>query len=255
MSTTFTPAGRFASKNVLVTGGSSGIGRATAERIAAEGGRVLVTGTNSEKLAAVKSTSPTVVTLVNDAADPNAAKQLGEAVKSEFGELDGAFLNAGYAKFVSHTDVTASEFDHQFAVNVRGPILHAKAISPLMREGSSIVINASVARSIGLPGGVIYNSTKGAMRTVARVLALELADRRIRVNAVSPGPIGSDFFDRTGMPQEQIDQFVQEILTVVPLGRVGEPNEVAAVATFLLSDDASYVTGSEYVVDGGMTGV
>lgn len=246
---------RFEDRNILITGGSGGIGRATAERIVAEGGRVLVTGTNKKKLAAVKDALPSIITLQNDAADPEAARQLGETIESAFGKLDAAFLNAGYAKFVSHADVTADEFDHQYAVNVRGPILHAKEISPFLRDGGSIVINASVARSVGLPGGVIYNSTKGAIRTVARVLALELADRNIRVNAVSPGPIGSDFFDRSGMPKEQLDQFVEEVLASVPLSRVGEPREVAAVATFLMSDDASYVTGSEYVVDGGMTGV
>ena len=255
MSTTFTTAGRFAGKNVLITGGSGGIGKATAERIVAEGGRVLITGTNVEKLDAVKVELPDAVTLMNDAGEPDAAERLGRVVESQFGRLDGAFLNAGYANFVPHTEVTAADFDRQYAVNVRGPILHAKAISPLLREGGSIVINTSVARNVGLPGGVIYNSTKGAMRTVTRVLALELADRKIRVNAVSPGPIGSDFFDRTGMPQEQIQQFVQQILTAVPLGRIGEPEEVASVAAFLLSDEASYVTGSEYVVDGGMTQV
>jgi NAD(P)-dependent dehydrogenase (short-subunit alcohol dehydrogenase family) len=255
MSTSFATAGRFASKKVLITGGSGGIGRATAERIVAEGGRVLVTGTNTEKLDAVKADLPNVVTLVNDAGDPAAAERLGEIVKSEFGELDAAFLNAGYPNFVPHTEVTAAAFDRQYAVNVRGPILHAKAISPLIREGGSIVINASVARNVGLLGGVIYNSTKGAMRTVTRVLALELAGRKIRVNAVSPGPIGSDFFDRTGMPEEQVEQFVEQILATVPLGRIGEPEEVASVATFLLSDEASYVTGSEYIVDGGMTQV
>ncbi len=252
---TLTQTKRFEGKNVLVTGGSGGIGKATVERIVAEGGRVLITGTNVKKLNAVKAELPNVVTLLNDAGDPAAAERLGEVVKSVFGELDAAFLNAGHGTFVPHTEVTADNFDRQYAVNVRGPILHVKAISSLLREGGSIVFNASVARDLALPGGIIYNSTKGALRTVTRVLAQELAGRKIRVNAVSPGPIGSDFFVRTGLPQEQVQQFGEQILSAVPMGRFGEPKEVAAVATFLLSDEASYVTGSEYVVDGGLSEV
>ncbi len=255
MSNKFTQARRFDDKFVLITGGSSGIGKATTERIVAEGGRVLITGTNREKLDAAKAELHNVMTLVNDAGDPAAAERLGKIVKSEFGEIDAAFLNAGHGTFVPHTDVTTDDFDRQYAVNVRGPILQVKAISSLLREGGSIVFNASVARDLGLPGGIIYNSTKGAIRTITRVLANELAGRKIRVNAVSPGPIGSDFWDRTGIPQEQLQQFAEQILTAVPMSRFGEPEEVAAVAAFLLSDDASYVTGSEYVADGGMSEV
>ena len=245
--------GRFADQSFVITGGSSGIGRATAARIVAEGGRVLATGTNAGKLQAAAAEIDGLQTLVNDAADPGSAAQLAEAAKQHFGQLDGVFLNAGYGVFAPHTDITAEQFDQQYQVNVRGVALHAGALSPLVKEGGSILITGSVAKWLGMEGGVLYNSTKGATRTISRVLAKELAVRGVRVNELSPGPIGTDFFDRVGMPEEDAEQMAAGITQQVPMDRFGEPGEVAAVACFLLSRDASYVTGSDYVVDVGMT--
>ena len=244
---------RFANKKILITGGSGGIGKATAVRIAKEGGHVLVTGTNQTKLDEVQSSHENITAIKNDAGDPEAATKLAEKVKEHFGELDAAFLNAGFGKFTPHTDVSAEMFDEQYNVNVRGPILHAKALSPLLRDGGNMLVTTSVATYFGMEGGVLYNSTKGAMRTVVRVLAKELAPRKIRVNAVAPGPIGTDFFNRTEMAAEDQEQMAEQIEQAVPLGRFGEAEEVASVATFLMSDEASYVTAAEFVVDGGMT--
>lgn len=245
---------RFQGRHVVITGGSGGIGKATAARVVAEGGRVLITGTNQGKLDQARREIDGLIALVNDAGDPESAPALAAAVETHLGRVDGLFLNAGYGEMVSHDQVTAAQFDRQFAVNVRGPILQVRALAGLLTEGAAIVLNTSVVQEIGMPGGILYGASKAVLRNVTRVLAAEMAPK-VRVNAVSPGPVSTDFFARTGLPEEQTAALAQGILSQVALQRFGQPGEIASAAAFLLSADASFMTGSELVVDGGITQV
>lgn len=244
---------RFEGKTALVTGGTSGIGLATAKRLQDEGAKVIVTGTRDKTLEQAKKVLGNgVVAIRNDAGKPEAAAELAREVARIAPKIDAVFFNAGFGRFQPLEAVSADEFDAQYAVNVRGPLLQAKALAPLLNDGAALLLNTSVARDKGFPNMAIYSSTKGAVRTLTRGLARELAPRNIRVNAVSPGPIATGFFERSGWSEDTVSEFGKNVSAQVPLQRLGKPEEVAAVAAFLLSNDASYVTGAEYSVDGGM---
>ncbi len=242
---------RFKDKAIVITGGSSGIGLAAAQRIMEEGGSVLITGSNRERLDNAAADLPGVHVLQNDAAQPEAAQALAQEAARLFGQIDGLFLNAGVGAGAPLGDISADLYRNIMDLNVGGPIFGTQALAPLIRDGGSILITASIAKDKGLPASALYSATKGAVRSLARGFAYELAPRRIRVNTLSPGPIATDFFHRLGLPPEHVGAIEEQMAQGNPLGRIGTAREAAAVALFLLSDEASYVTGSDYFVDGG----
>lgn len=237
---------RFDGKRILITGGSAGIGLAGAARIVADGGQVIVTGRDPDRLAAAKRTlGAAAEVIVNDAGAPDA----GAALAGIGGPLHGLWLNAGIATLERPEDVTSAAFDRIMATNVRGPMLQMAALSDRLVPGASVLLTGSSAAYEGGEMLGLYAATKGALLSLARSWARALAPRGIRVNTLMPGPIETGF--RDFLPPDAKAGFEAFVTAQVPLGRPGTADEAAAVALFLLSDDASYVTGSQYAVDGG----
>ncbi|MEM7272900.1 MAG: SDR family oxidoreductase [Actinomycetota bacterium] len=243
---------RFTDRHAVITGGTSGIGLATARRIADEGGLVLVTGRDPERIKAADELERiTAISDDNAAADAAALRQ---AVADHLGgRVDALFLNAGLGAFAPLSATDATEFDRQFNINVRGPFLQLAALDDTLADNAAVLLNTSIVNDAGMPNSAIYSASKGAVRSGMNVFASELAPRSIRVNAISPGPVDTGFFGRTGLGPDEIQAFASQVLTQVPLGRFGTPEEIAAAASFLLSDEASFITGAELVVDGGMS--
>jgi len=244
---------RLEGKVAVVTGGNSGIGLATAKRFQKEGAKVAISGRSRKTLdEAVRAMGNGVVAVQADVAKLTDLDKLYAEVSQKLGKIDVLFVNAGVAKFAPLGETSESVYDEQFDINIKGAYFTIKKALPLLNDGASIILNTSVAASTGTPRTSAYSATKAALRSLARTAAAELAERGIRVNAVAPGPIVTPIFDKTGLPKEAVDAFAQEIAARVPMKRFGQPEEVAATVAFLASQDASYITGVEINVDGGL---
>ncbi|MDI1435840.1 MULTISPECIES: SDR family oxidoreductase [Polyangium] len=248
--------GKLQNKVVLVTGGTTGIGLAAARLFAAEGAKVTVTGSNPQTIeAARKELSGIAEVVASDAGSSADIAALAARFAAEGKGVDVLFLNAGVAKFGPITSLDEAAFDDSFRINVRGPWLYIKHFAPILRRGGAIVVNSSINNQLGMPGSSVYAASKAAVRSIVRVAAAELAEAGIRVNAVSPGPIETPLHTKLGFPEEARKGFAQGLIAQIPMRRFGTADEVAKAALFLASDDASFMTGEEIVLDGGMTRV
>jgi NAD(P)-dependent dehydrogenase (short-subunit alcohol dehydrogenase family) len=244
-------------KIAVVTGASSGIGLATARRFADEGAQVVITGRREKELKeAAALIKKNVTTVVGDVSRLEDLDRLFAIVKEKHGHIDILFANAGAGTIAPLAVATEAHFDQTFDVNVEGMFFTVQKALPLFKDGGSIILNSSVSNVLGLPGFTAYAASKAAVRNFARGWALELKDRKIRVNCMSPGAIDTPALaTTTGLTAEQAEQAAAQFTTQIPMGRRGMPEEIAAAVTFLASDESSYITGIDLPVDGGMAQV
>ncbi len=243
---------RLQGKRTLITGGTSGIGLETAKQFLAEGARVIVTGVNPDSIAKARGELGSEVPILRaDSASVAAQKELAQAVKDQYGQLDVAFLNAGVSVWMPLETWTEEMFDRSFDVNVKGPYFLFQALLPVFAEPASVVFNTSVSAHVGSPNSAVYAATKAALLSMTKSLSGELLARGIRVNAVSPGPIATPLYDKLGIPDAYREQVNKDIAASIPFGRFGTPEEVAKAVLYLASDESRWTVGSEIVVDGG----
>jgi NAD(P)-dependent dehydrogenase (short-subunit alcohol dehydrogenase family) len=239
-------------KVAVITGGNSGIGLATARRFVAEGAHVFITGRRQAELdEAVKQIGKNVTGVQGDVSHLADLDRLFTKVEQEKGRVDVLFANAGVPTMAPLGSITEAVFDMAFNINVKGLLFTVQKALPIFADGGSIILNASIASSKGTEAFSVYCATKAAVRSFARCWTNDLKHRKIRVNAISPGPIETPIFNKAGVTREQAEEFKVSLVAAVPMGRLGTPDEVANAAVFLASDDSSYITGIELCVDGG----
>lgn len=244
---------KLSGKIAVVTGGNSGIGFAAAKAFAHEGAKVLIVGRRQEAVdKAVAELGAGAAGLVGDVVDLSTHERLAAHIAERFGAIDIYLANAGICNIEPSFEVDAESYDAQFATNTRAVFFGVSRISPLVREGGSIILTGSIASAKVLEGHAVYAGTKAAIGAFARSWALELKNRRIRVNVMSPGPVDTPILAKLGSRIAERDSFEKDVAAAIPLGRLGLPDELARAALFLASDDSSFVTGIDMHVDGGI---
>ncbi|TRX61767.1 glucose 1-dehydrogenase [Fulvivirga sp. M361] len=248
--------GKLENKVALITGGNSGIGLATAKLFAQEGAKVVITGRRREALEqAANAISGEVTYILADAANIEEGKLAIQKTVETYGNIDILFLNAGIAPFLPILDITEEHFDDLFDTNVKGPFFTIKEAVPYINEGGVIIGNTSIVGQKGFPGTSVYSATKAALRSLSRVLANELKEKKIRSVSVAPGPIDTPLYGKIGLSEDEVQQMGAGFAQQVPLGRFGSSEELAKTVLFLASNEASFINGVELEVDGGLSQV
>ena len=244
---------KFEGKTIFITGGTSGIGKATAKEFLDKGAKVIFTSRKQENVEKTeKELGENAKGFVSDAGKWQDIENLTSELTNYTDQVDVLFVNAGFAGFSPVTETTQEEWDNQFNTLAKGGFFTAQKTLPLMKEGSNIIFNASIVTDMAMDGGAVYSAAKSAVKHISKSYANELKGNKIRVNSISPGPIGTNFYNEAGLPDEQKENMKEQIKQQVPMRRFGEAKEIAKTVAFLASDDASYITGHDIQVDGGM---
>lgn len=243
---------KLSGKIAVVTGGNSGIGYATAKDLAENGASVIITGRSTERV--LKAAEELGVTgVVADVSDLTAIDNLVEQVKNEYGKVDILFVNAGIFAPAPVGQISEDMFDNQMGINFKGAVFTIEKFLPVLNDGASVISLSSINAYTGMPNTAVYAASKAALNSYTRTASTELAPRKIRINSVNPGPVETPIFGKTGMPEDQLNDFAHAMQNRVPLKRFGKPEEIAHLVVFLASDDASFITGGEYTIDGGIS--